>query len=609
MKIINKIVHSIKEPEDHYIYWFDEKSKEIKYYSSTEGWTPIVPVEDYLTKIKEDILYIKDDIRISKDEMVLKLDSINNSILELAENASNAILAIEEELDTTVRKIESILYDELVHKVENGELIPGQFYRITDFVTTTKESSYYTSAEHQFDIIVKALDAYTLSEDAEAIHHEDDAYFSDSKLSAWTLKYNIYNDTNKFNWARREVYTVSGNTIYNFEKAYDITTTINTTSGPVTIVGYIKGSYGGTEYILPKDNIYAGGGLYYYKYSIESVWNTSGSSITYTPNGKGVIYYMRDEFGNEAPYDFKNIQVRPTFIRDSFANSSVADKLDYIEQANITSNGFNSAVEANIIWTETDFYYTFTNGNNEDASKSGLCHDNIIEPYYGTDDTYDLPKIVISSSNGQIHGNKFLQCSHNIYAKGEQFKHNIFDENCDNVIIEGSNNYSFYDNHITSALNVILGHGNMWDNRLFSLNNSILYSGSHVKNNHFLGIALNFKFLVASLQNIHVFGEVSNLIVMPTQAQAQAGEMGYLLSCAFHPWTNNIQITGFKWLEKAIFQGSANLHLQAPDYTNNYGNIMVYPGNYTDVGMITDIPLSNGASCEIKRSNSTSLTV
>lgn len=24
-------------------------------------------------------------------------------------------------------------------------------------------------------------------------------------------------------------------------------------------------------------------------------------------NGKGVIYYMKDEFGNECPYDFKNI--------------------------------------------------------------------------------------------------------------------------------------------------------------------------------------------------------------------------------------------------------------------------------------------------------------
>jgi hypothetical protein len=27
-----------------------------------------------------------------------------------------------------------------------------------------------------------------------------------------------------------------------------------------------------------------------------------------TEKGKGVIYYMKDEWGNEAPYDFKNIQ-------------------------------------------------------------------------------------------------------------------------------------------------------------------------------------------------------------------------------------------------------------------------------------------------------------
>jgi hypothetical protein len=26
-----------------------------------------------------------------------------------------------------------------------------------------------------------------------------------------------------------------------------------------------------------------------------------------TENGEGVIYYMKDEFNNECPYDFKNI--------------------------------------------------------------------------------------------------------------------------------------------------------------------------------------------------------------------------------------------------------------------------------------------------------------
>ena len=27
-------------------------------------------------------------------------------------------------------------------------------------------------------------------------------------------------------------------------------------------------------------------------------------------NGKGVIYYMKDEYGNEAPYDFKNVKFK-----------------------------------------------------------------------------------------------------------------------------------------------------------------------------------------------------------------------------------------------------------------------------------------------------------
>lgn len=326
-------------------------------------------------------------------------------------------------------------------------------------------------------------------------------------------------------------------------------------------------------------------------------------------NGKGVIYYMKDEFNNEAPYDFKNIQFKPTFIRDSFTSSSVYSKLNYINYANITSSGFGTAVTNNIIETTDDWYYTFTNGNNEDASKSGLCHDNIIEPYYDIDDTYDLSNIVISSSTDQIHGNKFLQCTNHIWVKGAMIKHNIFDECCKNVIIEGVSNGEFYDNYITSALNVILVHGHMWDNRLFSLNNSILYSSSHVKNNHFLGLNSGFKFLVSSFQNVHVFGYVNNLTVLPTSDQADKMRTGYLLSCVFHPYTSGVQIIGFNWLEKAIFQGPSNLHLQAPDYTKNYGNIIVYPGDYTDVGTITDISLNSDPLCEIKRNNSTTIMI
>lgn len=505
-------------------------------------------------------------------------------------------------------------YSDLRSKRDHSELIPGMWYRITDYVTMTAQENTST-AGHPFEILVQALTENTLSEDAKAYVKKLELlpidslelYYNGEYIGTEENTYKMGSGYFSYNWgpggnidlsiANNYVVDDSGLCIVDKNEVFKF---------------YFKPEQ---EYIYLNNHNYASSNTYFNNSNL-SAWeikycldNDTDRFAWADPDGYGVIYYLKDEFNNSAPYDFKNIQFRPTFIRDSFTSSSVVSKLNYIEQANITGNGFGTVVTSNIIETKTNVYYTFTNGNNEDASKSGLCHDNIIEPYYGTDATYDLPKIVISSSTGQIHGNKFLQCSHNIYVKGKQFMHNIFDENCDNVIIEGSNNYSFYDNHITSALNVILGHGNMWDNRLFSLNNSILYSNSHVKNNHFLGLASGFKFFVSSLQNIHVFGSVSNVTVLPTLDQAENNSTGYLLACVFQPYSSNIQITGFKWLEKAIFQGPSNLHLQAPDYTKNYGNIMVYPGDYTDVGTITDIPLSSGQLCEIKRNNSTTIMI
>jgi hypothetical protein len=66
-----------------------------------------------------------------------------------------------------------------------------------------------------------------LNENAKAACKENDNYFKDNKLNLWELKYSIYNDTDKYNWADPQ-------------------------------------------------------------------------------NGKGVIYWLKDEFGNEAGYDFKN---------------------------------------------------------------------------------------------------------------------------------------------------------------------------------------------------------------------------------------------------------------------------------------------------------------
>lgn len=88
-----------------------------------------------------------------------------------------------------------ITYSELKEKKDAGQLIPGMQYRIVDYVTLTKVSDAYTSAGHQFDIIVTADSTNTLNENVRAVQHEGDTYFANSNLTAWKLKYKLDNDT------------------------------------------------------------------------------------------------------------------------------------------------------------------------------------------------------------------------------------------------------------------------------------------------------------------------------------------------------------------------------------------------------------------------------
>ena len=97
-----------------------------------------------------------------------------------------------------------VTYSELVDLRDNSQLIPGRQYRITDYVTTTGQKNT-TSAEHKFDIIVTAINEYTLSEDAQAIQNYDEGYFDECDLNAWELKYCLDNDIDRFTWVGREI--------------------------------------------------------------------------------------------------------------------------------------------------------------------------------------------------------------------------------------------------------------------------------------------------------------------------------------------------------------------------------------------------------------------
>ena len=83
---------------------------------------------------------------------------------------------------------------------DGGKLIPGMFYRITDYVTTTAQENTQ-SAGHAFDVIVRADSANILNENATAALHSGDTYFAGQKLESWKLKYCLDNDSTRFAWA------------------------------------------------------------------------------------------------------------------------------------------------------------------------------------------------------------------------------------------------------------------------------------------------------------------------------------------------------------------------------------------------------------------------
>lgn len=162
-----------------------------------------------------------------------------------------------------------ISYSELKSLRDNSQLVPGQQYRITDYVTTTVQENTQ-SAGHQFDVIVIADDVNVLNENARTIQHttDENEYFHNSNLAAWELKYCLDNDINRFEWA-------------------DIT------------------------------------------------------------NGKGVIYYMKDEYDNECGYDFKNILYSEN-KKYTFGKTGSGQSDGTVLSTNYIGNKIDSAIKSNM---------------------------------------------------------------------------------------------------------------------------------------------------------------------------------------------------------------------------------------------------------------------
>lgn len=380
---------------------------------------------------------------------------------------------IENKIDDS--SIEHITYSNLKTLRDNSRLLPGKWYRITDYKTTTNTTNAQ-SANHIFDILVMAVSINALSEIAFATKNASDTYFSSCKLQAWELRYCLDNDTIRFAWA------------------------LNTAAG------------------------------------------------------RGVIYYMKDEYNNEAPYDFKNIQFKDYLVNEA-ANTPAN-----VYTAVANDGGSESM---NLLLSFSSAYrYTFATTSGADSSLNGGARNNRIEPYF-TESRMYLNFITMSS--GSIYGMNFGKNCHNITIEASS--------SLSNNVFNGANNFiyikckSFYDNIFDKeAFQIsICGNyassssSNIWANHFGQQSAYIaLVLQSHVRCLNFMNRNQNICLYGTSAQCIQ-FGEQATYISWIEQATFAAAKA----SASFTNTPSRLSTTGY-FLYNRFMAGSEGISIGIP---------------------------------------------
>ena len=126
-------------------------------------------------------------------------------------------------------------------------------------------------------------------------------------------------------------------------------------------------------------------------------------------NGKGVIYWMKDEWNNECPYDFKNIQ----FAVRQLTGSSTAMPYSYLTRDQFTNSYLSIYNFANNNWVSPDastignlkqYMYTFSN----DTPSRWM--NNKITPYMANTHKQYLNNIILGSNYSTSEYNTFENC-------------------------------------------------------------------------------------------------------------------------------------------------------------------------------------------------------
>ena len=405
-----------------------------------------------------------------------------------------------DELRPQVKPVKAT-YEEMTEMRDQGKLIPGQYYQITDYVTTVNGATITNarSAGHQFDILVRADSATVLNEQAWAVKHDGDTYFTDARLEAWELKYRLDN----VQWSKQTgTYVTDEENGYTFMVAGDITLSGRTYKLLQGFGMYVEdwSDYALMETVAEGDQIicYYGDPEEFDPEEPEVVGRASGIEEV-TEAGKGTITWMKDEWGNEAGYDFKNIQQKRWKVTDELNRDSLNDK--YLGVLNYLPEKLSIEDESDFIWAYLYSVYNYAGGTQDttDHSITGKVHEMVTNftvdsnnAFVWEEDYYEAYKCTFSGDVGNCSFSGYVgNCSFSGYVGSCPFSGSVRNN---------SFSGSVYQNTFSEDVGGCSFSGNVQNNS---------FSGS-VRNNSFSGSVNNNSFS-GNLQNSIISGQLSNL--------------------------------------------------------------------------------------------------
>ena len=273
----------------------------------------------------------------------------------------------------------------------------------------------------------------------ESILGESKKGYLENNLQSWEIKYSLDNDDTKYVWACDGLQIYTDDSIW-FKYVGEIEV-----NGEKYYAWENKGNFDINNYLLSKTlDLKLDDSLDKYDYVLdefEESYSTVISSVEgldyYIQKGKGVVYYMKDDKGNECGYDFKNIIYKYGGNEGVLYLYYTFNKDGKLMDLSLTDISGEYACTDNIIkpfreeglfyWLNstifngTGFFNNILNYQNHDNFFSGYCVGNTMNIEFGGN-------IIGTEVSYNTFGTRTFNCEFEGYIFCQQFPSNLDDE-------------------------------------------------------------------------------------------------------------------------------------------------------------------------------------